>query len=356
MKIWKTIGIKIVAFLLVFVVLFLGVQQILRFKWGAHESMSEKMESCRTIEPGLDVLYLGSSPLFAGISPIILWKEQGITGINLGMSEQNVLCMYYLLLEALDYQSPKLVVLDFYDFTTTRNVEANSRYESAYLKTMEVISWPHKIDMIREIMATNENQNPLNYAFPLLRYHTRWTELEKKDFAYQSSYREYQKGAYQNKKVVSITPNQKYYPQDGLDENGEVEASDFAIYYYRKIVERCQERNIQVVALTLPNAYIPSASKYERIQEFCDTYAVPYLNYNTDEGRVLVDIQFDEDLYDEGHLNIHGNIKMSRELAKQFHEQFGLEDHREDMAYASWNTDWNAFYKDFEEILQQHGY
>lgn len=353
MKTWKKVTIKAAAFLLIFAVLFLGFQEVLRYKWRDDGYMQAKMDLCKYADPGIDVLYLGSSPLYAGIAPMILWKEQGITGFNFGVSSQNALCMYYLAKEILEYQTPEWIVLDFYDFTNTRNVEAGSGYEAAHLKTLEVMSRPNKADMLRDILATNEHQSLVDYLFPLLRYHTRWTELTKNDFEYDPDYGDYLKGMYLSREVVEVVPNQMYYSVDG---NKNAKASDFALTYYRKIVEMCREKGVQVAALTLPNAYIPSDFKYALIQEFCDEYAMPYLNYNTEEWRERLGIRYDEDFYDEGHMNLNGSIKMSRELARRFHEEFGLTDHRGDAAYASWDEDWDVFSMYYGEILQRQGY
>lgn len=57
----------------------------------------------------LDVLYLGSSYMRNGISPLEIWHDYGITGYARTGSQQAPIVSYYLLKEAFQTQSPKSV-------------------------------------------------------------------------------------------------------------------------------------------------------------------------------------------------------------------------------------------------------
>ena len=59
-----------------------------------------------------DILYLGSSHVYTGFSPQVLYDEYGITSYSLAMGNQNLTLSYYWLKEALRTQSPSAVVLE----------------------------------------------------------------------------------------------------------------------------------------------------------------------------------------------------------------------------------------------------
>ena len=67
-----------------------------------------------------DVLFLGSSHVINGVSPLDLFRNYGITSFNLSMHGNYVKSGYYLLAQALEImerekrEMPKVVVLDVY--------------------------------------------------------------------------------------------------------------------------------------------------------------------------------------------------------------------------------------------------
>ena len=65
-------------------------------------------------ENSIDVLMLGSSHLGSNIDPTQLYEEYGIASYNLWGSAQPTWNTYYFLKEALEYQTPKVVVLETY--------------------------------------------------------------------------------------------------------------------------------------------------------------------------------------------------------------------------------------------------
>ena len=61
----------------------------------------------------IDVLFLGNSHA-ADYVPMELWEQYGVTSYNLASSGVPMPVTYWTLMNALDYASPKLVVLDCY--------------------------------------------------------------------------------------------------------------------------------------------------------------------------------------------------------------------------------------------------
>ena len=63
-------------------------------------------------EDSLDYLYLGSSYAYCDVDPAVIYDRTGLTGYVLAGPEQTLSQTYWYLREALETQSPGLVVLE----------------------------------------------------------------------------------------------------------------------------------------------------------------------------------------------------------------------------------------------------
>ena len=125
-----------------------------------------------------DVIMVGDCEVYENFSPVELWKEYGITSYIRGSAQQLIWQSYYLLEDTLRYETPKVVVF---------NVQAlmhNTPQKEEYNRmTLDGMKWSKsKYDAIQASMMPEESL--WEYIFPLLRYHSRITELEKSDVTY----------------------------------------------------------------------------------------------------------------------------------------------------------------------------
>lgn len=344
--------IKIACFGIVFIVLFFIIQNILQYRWRGNEDLYTKyIYYSEESEDTIDMLYFGTSELFAGVVPIVTYHESGITGYNFCVSYRSAVTAYYQLLYTLQCQTaPKMVACDFSCLYTDM---LPSDIEMLYRKIVDTM--PDKTikkDLIRDICSLDKNQSCLDWYFPLLHYHNMWNELTTKNFEsiYQvnEKYPSYQKGSLLNNSEFSgemyeITPELW-----NADEHRE-EFSEVSIKYYDMFIEECQNRNIQVIALIPPKIsqakYI--TSRWEQMKEYFDTRGVSYLNYNTYEEVKRMGLDFETDYYNVSHLNTLGSIKFSKILATDLKNKYSFIDHRNDVKCANqWDADWRAFEED----------
>ena len=81
----------------------------------------------------LDVIFMGNSDVYRGISPITLWDEYGIASYNFVSSGQRMWTAYYTLEESLKYQKTKLIVLNMDSaFNESNSSESNYRKASKH--------------------------------------------------------------------------------------------------------------------------------------------------------------------------------------------------------------------------------
>lgn len=171
---WKNV-LKTVGFLVVFLILFLWINSILKLK---HEDGIVQMEMFyRQKENTVDVLCLGSSHVFANIDPAILEEEYGIASYDLAGSMQPMWNTYYCLKEALKYQKPSLIILDVFRLTEGFSYSKESKVvKNTYGMRLSM----NKIKSIQE--SAEKEEDVLRHVFGIGTYHDRYYELEEKDF------------------------------------------------------------------------------------------------------------------------------------------------------------------------------
>lgn len=350
----KRIILKVSAFLLIFSVLLHGVQEILRYKFG--DEVGERYRAYMEEDEGsVDVVFIGSSSTYAGIAPPVMWKESGITAYNIGISSSSSIISYYQLRFLLETkkQKPKLVVFGF--TRIGENAKADESNESAHRKAVEALPyWNLKKEMILQIKQDNPNQDIYTYFFPLLRYHSRWDEIEKRDFV-SNEYAEYKNGGY-------FLDNTTDYPVECHAElfDADIEpvpVSEYSWGYYKQIFDLCAENGIEVAVACYPRGNSKEwISIFKALDQVCSENGIRFYNLSTPEKWDILDIDGTTDFYTAGHVNARGATKVSRVFARWLQEDFSLPDHRGDAAYSAWDDDWEAFYADYQDILAEFGY
>ena len=334
----KKIIIKIFCFVAIFSILFIKIQDVLHYRWStkAEELYSRNIDYANQPKDSIDVVCFGTSEIYADYDPIITYYEAGITGYSFAVSNRSAVTTYYQLMYALKYQTPSIVMCDF---SSLYDDQLPNKIESLYRKV--VYHMPDKKlknQLINTICELDPSQSYLSWKYPLLRYHSMWNELTEanfsEDYVYNDSYPSYAKGALlstsnYNGDIFDITPELWNYSEP------ETIFSDISVKYYDMFIEECQNRGIEVVAVMPPklNATSQYASRWEAMKEYFDSRGVSYLNYNTYDQVVRLNVILEEDYYNAAHMNIYGSIKFSKILAQDLKNLYNLVDHRGDERY-----------------------
>lgn len=167
-----------------------------------------------------------------------------------------------------------MIVLDTYMIAENYKVYSNN-----YTNSMHNMLDPYSLSFqkylaVKDLCGEEKLlDNIMEFLFNFSMYHARWNELDKEDF---KNMNEYEKGAEYRVNVVP-RPNitNKFNTVDIFNKEETVNMK-----YLRKIIEYCQENNIEI--LVTYNPYIAldkeiSASKY--VQAICDGYNVNYINF-----------------------------------------------------------------------------
>lgn len=265
-------------------------------------------------ENSIDVLLLGSSHLGSNIDATQLYDEYGIAAFNLWGSAQPTWNTYYYLLEALKYQTPKVVVLETY-------VVAQDNEETGYGTLIKSTSgMKYSQDKYNNISVSISNFDDIGMdvflGWPT--YHTRYSELEETDF--QRYFWNYQMGD----RSVSSWSHISCVANDVSGITDTAPLVEKHETYFRKIIELCKEKEISLYLFTAP--YIVSdreQMRFNTIATIAEEENLPYENYNLTYEKFGLD--YAEDFADAlGHMNDSGIEKITSYLGANLKETYDL--------------------------------
>lgn len=319
---------KSAGFIAVFLVIFLIACFVLERK-DSYQKYREFFDE----EEDFDVLWLGTSHMLNGVFPMELWHDYGISSYNMGGHGNAIPATYWVLRNALDYTTPKVVVIDTWAANVNVKGSVNNMPEQIHNSFDAFpLSWT-KVQAINDI--SEDGFYKWDFLFEFSVYHNRWEELGAEDFAPSDNV---EKGA---ESRISVMPLQT---ADTIPKEAD-EAETVAKEYLRKMIELCQERDIQVVLVYLPFSADEAETKSSNsINAIAQEYGVPYINFLYEDT-----VDYRVDMYDSFHLNPSGARKVTDYIGEYLVENCGLTDHRQDEAYAHWSADYER-YEEFKIV------
>jgi len=260
-----------------------------------------------------------------------LWKDYGIISYNLGGSGNPIAITYWQLINALDYFSPRLIVLD----CAFLSVDAKYRHFNIGNYHSFLDSFPisaNKLKMVFDLFESTHRK--VEFIFTYVTYHDRWKKLRKADFIVpvgREKGAETRIGIAVPKRDLQIPVTKKY------------EGYSLSVQYLEKILALCAARKIKVLLTYYPfPAKENEILESHRVFEIAQKFKIAYLSY--EELKALVD--FDIDCFDSNsHLNPSGARKITRFLGRYLRDNYNVSDHRNDSKFASWHKDYQEYVK-----------
>ncbi|MBQ7359109.1 MAG: SGNH/GDSL hydrolase family protein [Lachnospiraceae bacterium] len=292
-----------------------------------------------------DVLFIGDCEVYENFVPAHLWEEYGINSFIRGSAQQLIWQSYYLLEDALRYETPDVVIFN------VLALQYNEPQKEAYNRmSIEGMKWSmSKVGAIQSSMM--EDENFLDYVFPILRYHSRITELGAEDFKYLFSRPKVSHNGYymrvDSKPAVDV-PGGKIL--------GNYQFGDNAYAYMDKITQLCKENDIELILVKAPSLYPYWYEEWElQIEEYAAKHELTYINFL--ELQEECNLDFNVDTYDAGlHLNLWGALKITDYLGQVLTEDFGLTDRRNDEHLSQiWDEKLKIYYAEIERQKELYG-
>lgn len=293
----------------------------------------------------IDLIFLGNSDSYYGIYPMELWNSYGITSFNYSKPGARVWIDYYNLKNVLRKQSPKYVFYSVDDFFSIKQ----SRDGDIMKSITGMKESFNKLNAIADNNVQKSNKHKLSYIFPIIRFHSRYNELNSDDFKYV-----FKKAYMPTKGVVisdDVTPFR--YKKDYMKHKRTVETIyDKNRKYIDKIVELCKENDIQLVFYELPSADSWGYKRHEEVKKYAIEKNIPFIDMNV--GIDKVDINWNIDSRDGGdHLNVLGALKTTKYIGEWINTNCELDNHKYDEKYKSWNNEYQEFIKLKDKALNE---
>lgn len=318
---------EIAGYILLTLLICFFLQRLTKPKYMSHPYEGAMISEYYKDEAAHDVIFLGDCEFYETISPIKLWEGFGISSYVRGSPQQLIWQSYYILLDTLEHETPKVVVFNAMEMKIGEvQNEAYTRLTLDDVKSLKYRLAAAKLSL------KEENESLVSYFFPLLRYHSRWSDLTKDDIIYLFgrdliSYNGYlmQTGVEPQTGILHKPPLFDYT------------FSDICWEYLDKIASLCKEKGIELVIFKAPTEswQYPWYDEWNnQLVQYSETNNIPYINgldYTEDMG-----LDMSSDTYDKGvHLNVYGAEKCSAFLGQYLKENFELPDRRTDNAQAS---------------------
>lgn len=286
----------------------------------------------------LDIVIIGSSPVFPYYAAPKLWGETGIAMYPLSTNVQRPAAMRYLAEEAEKTQSPALYIFEMRMYTMeeaglmenmayTRGVTDNLRYS------------PQRIRTIRGLVPEDDGEGRLSYYIDIMKYHTNWKMLAlPSEWANMFYHHKHPLKGYTFRDEVGPQPMPACGGAKGvlaMPEEQEAYLLDLLAYLKAKGQE----------ALFIVSPYGESMKEQQMFNYMAGIveesgYAFLNLNDYYDE----IGIVFEEDFADYGsHTNAVGAEKCTEFLKNYLKARYALPDHRGDASYDSWDKSYELW-------------
>ena len=272
---------------------------------------------------GHDVLFIGDCEVYESIVPATMWEEYGISSYVRGSAQQLVWQSYYLLEESLRYEQPQAVV---FNVLSLKYGEPQS--EAFNRMTLDGMKWSSsKVASIRASMT--EEESFVDYLFPLLRFHSRVTELTSDDVRYMFSAPSVSQSGYlMQTGIVPMTQVQR------APRLWDEKLPATAMEYLEKMRVLCEENGVELILMKAPTnswAYWWHEEWDAQIVSYAEEKGVAYYNFIPLCEEIGID--WTTDTYDAGvHLNVYGAEKLSRYFGEILVNDHGISDRRSDAA------------------------
>lgn len=264
-----------------------------------------------------NVVFIGDCELYENISPVYLWENFGINSYVRGSAQQLIWQSYYLAEETIKLEHPDAIVFN------VLSMKYNEPQNEAYNRmSIDGMRWSKsKIDDINASMT--EDEKFIEYVFPILRYHSRWSDLNSEDVKYLFHRDKVSFNGYYMRvdvKPAEDVPEGRPLSDYSFGEN--------AYTYLDKLTKLCKDNDVQLILVKAPTLYPYWYEQWDQqISEYAEKNDLPYINFLELQDEMGID--WTQDTYDGGlHLNLSGAEKMSQYFGTVLTEEYKIPDRR----------------------------
>lgn len=284
----------------------------------------------------VEAVLLGTSGIDRYWVPSQAYEEYGITVYPLSTDAFPAWLYEYAVEEALRYQDVELLILDIRPFTMTKltkdEMDVRSRRFLDVIPQFSInrIKGCFTTMAIREKVDSSSSLFDLSYLFPIIKYHSKWSDKKYLIENNWSNYPHEYLGFHIMDSITARPTPQKYRPYDAelyyeLDPTIEKCLYDFLDYL--------KEKELNVLFVDTPQIrYDDETGRSNTIYRILEEEGFDYIHYyeENDVNNFSIDLDLATDFYNAGHSNFYGATKFTDVFAKYLVENYDLQDRRND--------------------------
>lgn len=321
-------AIRCIAFLIVLALSINVTYKVLFWKDTSGGYISSTQQLYATEENLMDVVFLGSSHCYCGITPDVLWGNYGISAFNMTTSGQDKKSTEHMLKELLKTQSPKVVCVELWGLTFDEHAVQGNVYRNMMAMKLS----RNSIELVKAYVDKEEQMDYI-LRWPIV--HTRYKELDKYDFV-TYEYSEFGRGM-----PMSYSPGWSEFPGASLiDELGEL--TDSNREWLENLYQLSIEEEFELILFMAPSGVDEEQQKQvNAAKAFALENGITFFDFN----RLVNELQIDysQDFVDMTHLNGWGAEKLTMYFGAFFDANYELEDHRGEDAYYQWEDSYTDY-------------
>ena len=278
-------------------------------------------------ENTVDAVFIGASNTYMFFQPPLAWEDHGIAVYNLISGSMPARALKYMMKDAHQKQPDALLIVNL------NEIKADFLSAEYFHRIVDNMPFSqNKIDLIRDLgprMGYENFWDQLEFYFPIIRFHSRWPELESDDY-YRAPVK--LKGA--NKGGIGA----KDYTNDYRTTDQRAALTSAQEDIIDDLIEFCAENpDMKVLFVFVPQIQYDEKiiGQYNEVTDRLIAAGLDVFNMFSDIEAMGIDLR--NDFRDPDHMNAHGSLKFTEYFANYLVDHYGFTDKRGDSAYASWD-------------------
>ena len=281
-----------------------------------------------------DVLVTGTSIAVINISNEELYLNNGIAAMSLGKPEQPLFLTYYTLREALNYQSPRVVIFDiqslFYSDEFIKEKFSSDEQHYIHFSLDDMKNGRIKKLALEEAQNYKKDIDVWDYYSGMYYKHSNWQDLKKNNFI-RTIGKDIIVGNW-----LSLTMQENVrrivFPES-IEKKSDIESiSENNLKYFSMLVDLCRGKNTELLLIRSCGApYDFSWERDNAVNNLAQQYDLNFIDFNLVEEECGFD--WSTDTVDGGHSNVSGAKKWTDYIGNYLTEHYDFQDRREDSKY-----------------------
>lgn len=258
----------------------------------------------RARRDSFDTVFIGSSHQYCSIDPNLLNREYGQNCILLTSSSMGLQLAYYAVMEAVELQHPKMIVLECYETARVMPEMGPVVMEKHYFLD-DMPNWlKTKWHCVRSI-----GDPPYLYYYPITAMHSYVFDRGMEDFRLPPKLPEGECYCYHYDVTTplerwEIIPAEESWP-----------LAEYSEKWLRDIAALCRKNDIELILYIAPFSAPPWAQViFNGLETFAQSENLKYFNLMSKIDEIGLDVRTDYN--DSEHLNCRGQEKLTRYLGQ----------------------------------------